>query len=284
MFVWLEKINSGPGRAVFPQRQSRLYQSGYRSDHRCSAGSGTEGVELDIEFEELDYRQTPLGELILRRRTDPLLKKIVFEIKLGEEFLMSSLFTAGETALARIALERCAHRRVDVVVGGLGLGFTAAAALEDECVASLLVVEALQGVIDWHRQGLVPLGPSLIEDPRCRLVCGDFFAGARQPPAGFDPLAPGRRFDVALLDIDHSPREVLHVDHSAFYHVDGLRNLRGQLRAEGVFAMWSNDPPDEDFTQRLNAVFPAVETRVVTFDNPYQSTTSSCTIYIAQRD
>ena len=114
---------------------------------------------MSLDFEELDYRPTPIGALSLRRRRELKLGVDVFEIKLGDEFLMSSLFTASEIALARLGLAGLSEPGLDVVVGGLGLGYTAKAVLEHRKVASLIVVEALQAVIDWHTQGLVPLGP-----------------------------------------------------------------------------------------------------------------------------
>jgi spermidine synthase len=122
------------------------------------------------DFEELDFRQTALGELILRRRRIHSLGGIdVYEVKLGEDFLMSSLFHEVEVALSHLGLGELEGERWDVVVGGLGLGYTAVAALEHREVASLLVIDALQPVIDWHQQGIVPLGPQLTGDPRTRL-------------------------------------------------------------------------------------------------------------------
>jgi hypothetical protein len=59
-------------------------------------------------------------------------------------------------------------------------------------------------VIEWHAEGLVPLGPELTGDLRCRFVQGNFFALAASE-AGFDPAVPARRFDAVLVDIDHSP-------------------------------------------------------------------------------
>src|SRR5450631_2511278 len=116
---------------------------------------------MSRSFEELDYRQTPIGALSLRRRRELSLGVDVFEIKLGDEFLMSSLFTASEIALARLALAALvrpeSNATLDVVIGGLGLGYTAQAVLEHPTVSSLIVVEALQPVIDWHVAGLVPL-------------------------------------------------------------------------------------------------------------------------------
>ncbi len=85
-----------------------------------------------MNIEELAYHKTPLGELTLRRRTEPLLQnREVFEVKLGDEFLMSSLFTEGEKELSKLGLAGL-DGKLDVVVGGLGLGYTAAAALENK--------------------------------------------------------------------------------------------------------------------------------------------------------
>ncbi|MFN7026103.1 MAG: spermidine synthase, partial [Pseudorhizobium sp.] len=119
-------------------------------------------------FAELDYQVTPLGTLILRRRRDPSDDQDIFEIKLNDEFLMSSKFTASEEYLGRVPLKDLHGERLNVVVGGLGLGYTAVAALEDPRVATLLVVEALQPVIEWHQSQMLPLGRILADDARCR--------------------------------------------------------------------------------------------------------------------
>jgi spermidine synthase len=206
----------------------------------------------------------------------------VFEIKLGDAFLMSSLFTRVEVALAELGLAGLAARELDVVVGGLGLGCTAHAALQNPAVRSLLVVDALEAVIDWHRRGLVPLGRELTSDPRCRFVNGDFFALADNPEEGFDPAQPGRRFDAVLLDIDHSPCNLLHARHGSFYELEGLRRLAAHLRPGGVFALWSDDPPDAEFLKKLAAVFATPESHVVTFDNPLQECESASTVYVAR--
>lgn len=237
---------------------------------------------MSARFEELDYRPTPIGALSLRRRRHPALGIDVYEIKLGDEFLMSSLFTEAEVALARLGLAGLAAPQLDVVVGGLGLGYTAAAALENPAVRSLVVVEALPAVIDWHRQGLVPLGAGIAGDPRCRLVAGDFFAMAASD-AGFDPEAPGRRFDAILLDIDHSPRATLAPANAAFYTAEGLARVAARLKPGGVFALWSNDPPDDAFQAVLAGAFQASEAHVVAFDNPLQDREATNTVYVARR-
>ncbi|MEU4258499.1 spermidine synthase [Streptomyces fradiae] len=238
---------------------------------------------MSLRFEEIDWRPTRLGDISLRRRRHPASGDDVYEVKLGDEFLMSSLFTEGEVALARLGLAGTVGGDLEVAVGGLGLGYTARAALDDARVRSLIVVEALEEVIDWHRRGLVPLGATLSSDPRCRMVNGDFFAMAGDPQ-GLDSREPGRRFHAILLDIDHSPRHVLNSSHAALYQPAGLRALAGRLHAGGVFALWSNDPPDRQFGSALAQVFAEHEADVVTFNNPLQGGTATNTVYLAKKD
>ena len=236
---------------------------------------------MSARFQELDWRQTPIGLVSLRRRWDPLFGKEVHEIKLDDEFLMSSLFTHAETELSRLALARAPGEGPwDVVVGGLGLGYTAQAALAEPRVGSLLVVEALDAVIDWHRRELIPAGAGLAADGRCRLVHGDFFAMAAA--TGFDPRQPGRRFHAILVDIDHSPDHLLHPDHGWLYQVAGLRRLATHLRPGGVFGLWSDDPPASGFTDALSQVFADVSAEVVRFPNPLLGHDSSNTVYLAR--
>jgi spermidine synthase len=164
-------------------------------------------------------------------------------------------------------------------VAGLGLGYTARAVLEEPRVASLLVVEALAEVIEWHARELLPDTVGLASDPRTRLQEGDFFALTRGD--GFDPAAPGRRFDAVLVDIDHTPQHVLHPSHAAFYTPAGLRDLTRYLQPGGVFGLWSDDPPDAGFLAGLAEVFATARAQVVTFANSLTGGTSANTVYIA---
>ena len=180
---------------------------------------------MSARFEELDWSETPMGVISLRRRIEPSLKVDVYEVKLGDEFLMSSLFTVAEVELARLGLAQAVDADLDVVVGGLGLGYTAQTALDDPRIRSLVVVEALGEVIGWHQRALLPDTAELVSDPRVRLQRGDFFAMA-DSDVGFDPEAPGRRFHAVLLDIDHTPRHVLHPSHCRVLHACGTGEAR----------------------------------------------------------
>ena len=231
-----------------------------------------------MKIKELAYHQTPLGELTLRRRTETLLQNIeVFEVKLGDEFLMSSLFTEGEKELSNLGLAGL-EGELDVVVGGLGLGYTAAAALENKNVRSLLVIDLFQEVIDWHQKNLVPLGRILSEDERCELRQGNFFELAR---TGFDSSDPKRKFDAVLLDIDHSPEHFLDEKYKSLYSAGGLDALRRQLKPDGAFALWSDDPSDENFTAHLRSQFGAANAFNIEFANPYTNSLSLNSVYVA---
>jgi hypothetical protein len=236
---------------------------------------------MSAMFEELDWTRTALGELTLRKRQDPVTREILFEVKLGDEFLMSSAFTVAEIALARIALERLAGTNLDIAVGGLGLGYTAQRVLEDARVRDLVVVELLKPVISWHRQGLVPVGPTLTADPRCRLIQGDFFEMSSGP--GFDPQQPNRDFDAVLLDIDHSPKHLLADESAGFYSPLGTRRLASHIVAGGVYALWSNDPPDQAYLDILAAEFTDVAAEVVRFPNPLQDREATNTVYVGTK-
>ncbi len=214
-------------------------------------------------LEELDYRKTPLGELVLRRRRSPSVPDDwVYEVTLDHEMLMSSTVNVSERALATLAFEAMDSPPRDVLVGGLGLGYTAAAALESPSVCRLVVVELLAPVIAWHHNCLVPMAARLIDDPRCSLVEGDFFSlwtsRSDQP-----------RYDAILLDIDHSPDSLLDARHAGFYSVAGLQALADSLRPGGVFALWSAWKPPAEFLDAMTAVFASVQSHEVPFFNPH---------------
>ncbi len=239
---------------------------------------------MALDLEELDFQETELGELVLRRRRSPSFdQQWVYEVTLDGEFLMSSAVHDTETALATLALaalpttsDNTTSRGLRVLIGGLGLGYTAAAALEHPRVNSVEVVEFLPSVIQWHRKGLVPLGEALTSDPRVRITQADFFEHIRGPRT--EP------YDAILLDIDHSPEELLSTRNRSFYDGSGPRDLAGQLQDPGVFALWSADPVETGFLDRLGEVFPTVRCHDLAFDVPHLETTDHNTIVVASRN
>ena len=236
---------------------------------------------MKSNFEELDCQKTHMGELVLRRRCILSLDgREVYEVKLGDEYLMSSLFHDSEVALADIGLGALGGVGWDVVVGGLGLGYTAAAALQFNQVKRLVVVEALAPVIDWHRRGMVPNGKTLTHDGRCVYHHADFFALVRGD--GFDPEEKGTRFDAVLLDIDHTPGFWLQRSHADLYSEAGMRRLKSFLKPHGIFALWSNDPPEDAFVELLSAVFASAEGHTVQFDNPLLRVVTANGVYLAR--
>lgn len=224
-------------------------------------------------FQELDFVETPMGDLTLRRRVSE--GRDVFEVKLGDDYLMSSLFVVAEEELSRLGLAAHAGDQLDVMVGGLGLGYTAVAALSTR-VRSLTVVETMAAVIDWHQRKLLPVSAVLVDDPRTALVQADFFALARSEPQ--------RHYDAILVDIDHSTEHQLDPSHADLYTVAGLTSLSRHLRPGGVFALWSDDAPLDSFLDDLRAVFPFVESHVVSFDNFLTGGVSTNSVYVARKD
>jgi spermidine synthase len=229
-------------------------------------------------FRELDWRQTPMGDLILRLRRSPSLGGAeVYEVTLNGEFLMSSAVHRSEAALAELALEAFGEDRPrDVLVGGLGLGHTAVAALRDERVRRLDVVESLEPVIGWHRDRRVPAAAELMEDPRCRLIHDDFFRRVEEAD-GAEP-----RCDLILVDIDHSPDAWLDDAHGRFYSEAGLGRLTDRLNPGGVFALWSAELVDEPFLDRLRRVFEAVREHPIAFRHPMLHREEQNAVVVAQ--
>ena len=227
-----------------------------------------------MKIEELDWGDTAWGAISLRRRWDRVTEQDVHEVKLGDDFLMSSQFTTGEQELARIGLAAMARTPLTVLVGGLGLGYTAVAALQDDRVTELTVIEALQIVISWHERNLLPDTRGLASDPRVRLVCDDFFDVVRTGRAD-------RTYDAVLLDIDHAPDWLLRDDHGDLYTPEGFARVASMLADDGVFALWSDEPPEPEVTRRMGEAFEHADAHVVPFPNPLTGGEAANTVYLA---
>lgn len=232
-------------------------------------------------FEEIAWEQTPIGALILRRRRLRPDGEDIWEIKLDEGYLMSSQFVDGEIALADLALALAKGSDLDVVIGGLGLGYTAKAALGDARVKKLTVVELIPQVIAWHRQHLLPLGEAVADDPRCELLQGDFFALATGPD-GFDPADPRRQYDAILIDIDHSTTHFIDEASAEFYSEGAIAAITAKLKPGGVFALWSTDAQDPAFTEALRRNLHEVRVERVEFHTPYREQPAFNLIYLGR--
>lgn len=212
-----------------------------------------------VNLEILAYEPSPLGPLCLRRRE--LLSQpgtIVTEVTLNHEFLMSSLYTDSERALSRIALEIHSGKDLRVLVGGLGLGYTAREALLSDRVAQVEVVELLPQVIDWLARGLVPLSPELCDEPRLVITQGDVYSRLAGPANDL--------FDLILIDVDHSPDDRLGEDSFPFYTEQGLQAARQHLAPNGILAIWSY-AESSPFADALQTVFDQVRIEPITHEN-----------------
>ena len=180
----------------------------------------------------LAYEETPLGPLCLRRRE--LLSQpgtFVTEVTLNHEFLMSSYNTDSERAISNRSVEIHGGRDLKTLVGGLGLGYTAAELLKHQHVGSVEVVEYLPEVIDWLRSGLVPLSDELNAAIALEIRHGDVYRRLSEPPR--------ETFDLIVIDVDHSPSDQLGEQEHGFYTAEGLAKARTHLNEGGVLAVWS---------------------------------------------
>lgn len=232
-------------------------------------------------FEEIAYHRTRIGELSLRRRRVRRDGEDIWEIMLDGGYLMSSRFVEGEIALAELALNSVIGSQLHVAVGGLGLGYTAKAVLENPRVVSLRVIEMIPEVIEWHHRALVPLGADLTSDPRCRLVEGDFF---RMFGVGSTvDTWVSERLDAILVDIDHSTRHLIEAKSADFYGQPALLAMAQHLRRGGVFALWSSGSEDASFVAAMSDVFDEVRAERIEFPNPYRDEPAFNIVYLGTR-
>lgn len=198
-----------------------------------------------------------LDRAIVAGRTDPLVllrRGHEFVIRVGTIALMGSDQHGSEEALAELACERfAAFADARVLVGGLGMGFTLAAALRVLAPgAHVGVAELLPAVVAWNRGPLAHLAGRPLEDARVVVHEGDVAAAYGDAPD----------WDAILLDVDNGPDGFTREGNDALYTLDGLRRAHRALRPGGVLGVWSV-APDDAFTRRLAQAGFAVETRVV---------------------
>ncbi|MEX0713103.1 MAG: hypothetical protein WD278_12180 [Pirellulales bacterium] len=203
---------------------------------------------------------THMGPLMLRKRWSIGLERDIFEMTVDGKLMMSSAVVVSERALAQRALALLPNQRLQVLIGGLGFGFTAQAALADQRVGKLTVIERLAPVIMWHRAGILPWSAEFISDPRLDIVMDDFFAFLARDAESY--------YDAILIDIDDSPGLLWHKSHAAFYGSRGLEAIQERLLPGGVLGLWCAAPPGEAFVDAARTIFAATELVEIHFENP----------------
>ena len=207
------------------------------------------------------------GELTLSQRDGD------FAIKLkgvhGE--LMSSRMYSSEIALAELG---CAHieglENAKVLVGGMGMGFTLAAALKATSPsAEVLVAELVPEILEWNKGPLGEVAGRPLDDKRTRIYLGD---------VGELFMTRQATYDAILLDVDNGPEAFTHDDNSDLYSMDSLLAMRDTLRPNGMLAVWSawHDPR---FTKKLKKARFDVSFKTV---RAHKGKGSKHTIYLAR--
>ncbi|MHC4952936.1 MAG: spermidine synthase family protein [Planctomycetota bacterium] len=217
-------------------------------------------------FESVAWKETPIGVFDLRRREVPTAtgSERVTEVLVNGELLMSSRNTVSERALATSALAlHVGGDDLSVLVGGLGLGYTAHAALADPRVGHVRVVDRIPVLFDWLRAGHLPLSAELNDDPRFATVESDVYA---------DLLGDSdTMYDAILIDVDHTPQERLDESSAPFYSINGQHRVARHLNPGGVLGVWSA-ADDDEFTAVLGDVYAEASREHVTWEDAYLGT------------
>lgn len=198
-----------------------------------------------VPWQELGRARVPDGELILSKRGDE------FAIRLKGAELMNSRAHASEEQLAVLGCAGLKERaRARVLIGGLGMGFTARAALDalaDD--ARVVIAELVPEIVEWNRGPLAGLARAPLDDARVEVVMGD---------VGKLIARSVNAFDAILLDVDNGPDAFTAPGNASLYAVPGLERARRALVAGGRLGVWSVED-DRAFTGRLRGVGFAVE-------------------------
>ncbi|HEX6515363.1 MAG TPA: hypothetical protein VF049_07300 [Nocardioidaceae bacterium] len=227
-----------------------------------------------VEYVDVARAESERGELVLRERRDPDAgpnAAPVLELRVNGVFVMDTRETSSERGLADAALKRVEHPR-NVIIGGLGLGFTAHEVLADQRVEKLVVAEIEDALVQWMRDGTVPHGPGYLADERLTVINAD----VRLVVAEATPAA----YDLVLLDVDNGPGFLVHDGNEAIYQQDFLEQVRTALRPGGALVIWSaaESPP---LSAAMEQTFGTVVS--IPFDVTLQSREEQYWIYLSRR-
>jgi spermidine synthase len=180
------------------------------------------------------------GELRLKRRGAE------FSIMLGSNELMNSRLSGSEEALARLScLKLQGRERPQILIGGLGMGFTLRAALAELGPdARITVAELVPAVVAWARGPMAEVFGDSLSDPRVSIFEGDVGGLIRSSRSAYDAI---------LLDVDNGPEGLTRKTNDSLYNFSGLGSARAALTPGGVFAVWSS-AANKAFTQQLRKV------------------------------
>jgi len=192
-----------------------------------------------IPWLQIDTARVPGADVelrLMRRGAD-------FSMMLGPNELMSSRLSGSEEALATLACRRIeAVKRPNLLIGGLGMGFTLRAALAVLGIdARITVAELVPAVIAWARGPMANIFADSLNDPRASILKADVIEVIRSHPSAFDAI---------LLDVDNGPEGLIRKANDALYNLKGLKAIRQALRRGGVLAVWSSGP-NPLFSKRL---------------------------------
>jgi spermidine synthase len=226
-----------------------------------------------VEYVEVARAESERGELVLReRRPGEGAATPILELRANGVFVMDTAETTSEVALAAACLELVSEPR-DVLVAGLGLGFTLQAVLTDLRVERCSVVEIEPALVQWMRDGTVPHGPTLLADERANVVVADISLA----------LAEAREasYDLVLLDVDNGPGYLVHEANAALYEAPFLRLTRRALRPGGALAVWSS-AESQTLEETLQAVYDDVEP--LTYAVDLQGREETYWLYVARAE
>lgn len=166
-----------------------------------------------------------------------------YSISVKNEELMNSRMHGSEDALAELACKQVTDRpKPRVLIGGLGMGFTLRAALDNlGDKAEVVVAELVPAVVKWNRTHLADLAERPLDDPRTIV---------RESDVGLVIKEKAEHYDAIMLDVDNGPDALTHEGNDKLYNRGGIQAAQKALKPGGILGIWSAEP-DTGFTKRL---------------------------------